>query len=92
MTDTWSPRCHKCGGRGNVQVTPPENMIFAGRLRPEATKPYVFGTRVRCTRCNTWFILGHGTEWRANKGERMTHVPEPVPDVTEPGGEDLEST
>ena len=65
MTETWSPVCQKCGGRGNAEVTPPANMIFAGRLRPEATKPFKFGDRVRCTRCNAWFTLSAGTEWRS---------------------------
>lgn len=77
MTGSWSPRCTKCGGRGNAVVTPAPNLIFAGRLRPEATKPYVFGSRVRCTKCLTWFTLGPGTEWRANPGEVPKHVPEP---------------
>jgi hypothetical protein len=78
MTQTWSPRCPKCGGPGRAGVTPPPNMIFAGRLRPEATKPYVLGTRVRCRKCNAWFLIGAGTEWRPNEGS-AAHVPEPVP-------------
>jgi hypothetical protein len=78
MNESWSPRCHKCGARGNAVVTPSPNQVFAGRLRPEATKPFVFGTRVRCTKCRTWFTLGPGTEWRINPGEAPKYVPEPV--------------
>lgn len=78
-TDTWSPRCPKCGGRGNAVVTPPPAMIFAGRLRPEATRPYTLGSRVRCTKCNRWFTIGAGTEWKPNPAGLKPSAPEPLP-------------
>lgn len=78
MTETWSPRCPKCGGRGRAEVTPPANMIFAGRLRPEATKPYVVGTRDRCTRCLSWFTIGLGTEWKPNRADEKPKGPPPA--------------
>lgn len=88
MTSSWSPRCHKCGGRGNAEVRPPPTMMFAGRIRPDAMKPFVFGTRVRCTKCLVWFTLGPGTEWRENTAAVKGHVPEPVPiDESESVGE-----
>ncbi len=80
MAETWSPRCPKCGGRGKAEVVPPPNMMFAGRLRPDATKPYTAGTRVRCSRCNIWFMIGPGTEWRPNPAGSTAHVPEPAVD------------
>jgi hypothetical protein len=54
-------------------------MIFAGRLRPEATRPFVAGSRVRCLKCLTWFTIGPGTEWRLNAGIRK-RIAEPVPE------------
>lgn len=86
MTETWSPRCLKCGGPGNAEVTPPPNMVFAGRLRPEATRPFVPGTRVRCRKCLTWFTIGPGTEWRPNTDIRK-RIAEPVPDENPAEGE-----
>lgn len=78
-TETWSPRCPRCGGRARAEVTPQPHQIFAGRLRPDAMKPYVPGTRVRCSRCSIWFMIGAGTAWEKNP-PRKTATPEPLPD------------
>lgn len=85
MAETWSPRCPKCGGRGNAEVVPPPEKVLAGRLRPDATHPYTLGSRVRCTRCNRWFPIGAGTEWRPNPPGARAVVAEPLPEDDEAG-------
>lgn len=77
MSGAWSPFCLKCGARGDAVVRPEARQVFAGRLRPDAIRPFEFGSRVRCTKCRTWFTIGPGTEWREISEAEAAYVPEP---------------
>lgn len=55
-------------------------------MRPAATAAYPKGTRVRCTRCHTWFPIAEGTVWEPRKA-RSTAA-EPLPEGGQ--GEDEE--
>ena len=85
MVDEWSPRCPKCGGAANAVIRPTPDQLLGGRLRPVATAAFPKGTRVRCTRCRTWFVIAEGTVWEPRKAGASKS--EPVPDEGDTVGE-----
>lgn len=60
--NSWSPKCPKCGKLCDRSVVPRPTQVFAGRLSPRALEG-ILGTRERCPRCATWFVIAEGTEW-----------------------------
>lgn len=81
----WSPRCPRCGGPANAIIRPTPDQFFGERLRPAATAAYPLGTRVRCTKCGTWFPIAPGTVWQP-RPERA-RASEPVPEEGDNVGE-----
>lgn len=83
MAPEWSPRCPRCGGPAKAVIRPTPDQMVAGRLRPSALAGYPVGTRVRCSRCGTWFPIAQGTVWepRSPAPAQSEPLPEEHDDV-----------